>query len=137
MLSRALFNELTSAEQVLVRHQMAARSAPNPQGAINEGRFLEFASRKTLLKFFEKHPELFFDGRYWDAAYSVLDYGDAAATEEARLQVVRYYSSMLTDVLWLAENDPNELSEASRARLLRAALALDLLAANEETEEGA
>jgi len=133
--SRALFNELTSAEQVIVRHQMAARSAPNPQGAISEGRFLEFAPRKTLLKFFEKHPELFFDGRYWDAPYSVLDYGDAAATEEARLQVARYYSSLLTDALWLGEHDPNELSEASRARLLRAALALELLAANEETED--
>jgi hypothetical protein len=133
--SRALFNELTSAEQMIVRHQMAARSAPNPQGAINEGRFLEFAPRKTLLKFFERHSELFFDGRYWDAPYSVLDYGDAAATEEARLQVVRYYSSLLTDALWLAEHDPSELSEASRARLLRAALALELLAANEETEE--
>jgi hypothetical protein len=133
--SRALFNELTSAEQAIVRHQMATRSAPNPQGAISEGRFLEFAPRKTLLKFFEKHPELFFDSRYWDTPYSVLDYGDAAATEEARLQVVRYYSSLLTDALWLGEHDPNELSEASRARLLRAALALELLTANEETED--
>lgn len=131
--SRALFNELTSAEQVIVRHQMATRSAPNPQETINEGRFLEFAPRKTLLKFFERHPELFFDGRYWDATYSVLDYGDAAATEEARLQVVRYYSSLLTDAFWLAEHDPNELAEASRARLLRAALALELLVANQET----
>jgi len=133
--SRALFNELTSAEQALVRHQMAARSAPNPQAAINEGRFLEFAPRKTLLKFFERHPELFFDNRYWDAAYAVLDYGDAAATEEARLQVVRYYSSLLTDALWLVEHDPNELSEATRARLLRAALALELLAADAGPED--
>ena len=90
---------------------------------------------QEVAAFFEKHPELFFDGRHWDAPYSVLDYGDAAATEEARLQVVRYYSSLLTDALWLGEHDPNELSEASRARLLRAALALELLAGNEETED--
>ena len=58
-----------------------------------------------------------------------------ATTEEARLQLVRYYSSLLTDALWLGDHDPNELSEASRARLLRAALALELLAANDETED--
>ena len=51
-------------------------------------------------------------GRYWDTPYSVLNYGDAAATKEARPQVVRYYSSLLTDALWLGEHDPNELSEA-------------------------
>ncbi|MEA3212360.1 MAG: hypothetical protein QOE70_5417 [Chthoniobacter sp.] len=124
--SEALFSELTIAEQDAVKQRMAARSAP--PSAIAEGRFLEFAPRKTLLRFFERHPELFFDGHYWDAPYSALDYGNALATEEARSLLVRYYSSLLTDSMWLAEQDPSELADASRARLLRAALALELLA---------
>ena len=112
---------------------MAIRSAS--QNSIAEGRFLEFAPRKTLLKFFEKHAELFFDGKFWDTTYSGLDYGSALATEEARAQVVRYYSSLLTDAIWLAEQDTSELAAASRARLLRASLALELLAPTGQTEE--
>ena len=133
--SRALFAELTSAEQEAVLQGMATRSVPNPQSAIDGGRFLEFAPKKTLLKFFEKHPELFFDQRYWDVSYSTLDYGHAAATEEARTLWVRYYSSLFTDARWLAEQDPSALADASRARLLRAALALELLSPTGQTED--
>jgi hypothetical protein len=126
--SQALFDELSPAEQEAVHQKMATRSVRNPQQAIAEGRFLEFAPRKTLLRFFERHPELFFDGRYWDVPYASLDYGRPLATEEAQAQVVRYYSSLLNDTLWLVEQDPEDLAQASRARLLRASLALDLLA---------
>jgi hypothetical protein len=131
--SRILFTELSAAEQEAVMQRMAARSAP--QNAINQGRFLEFAPRKTLLKFFERHPDLFFDGRYWDEAFSTLDYGHALANDEARSQRVRYYTSLLTDAIWLADQDPAELTTASRARLLRAALALELLAPTGRQQE--
>jgi hypothetical protein len=134
--SRALFGELSSGEQEAVLQTMASRSTPNPQAAIDQGRFLEFAQKKTLLKFFERHPDLFFDGRYWDTPYSSIDYGHAAATDEARSLVVRYYSSLLTDARWLAEQEPSSLTEGSRSRLLRAALAVDLLAPTDGAEEG-
>ncbi len=132
--SLALFNELSPAERESILGKMATRSVRNPQQAISEGRFLEFAPRKTLLTFVQNHPELFFDGKYWDAAYSSLDYGLASATEDAQAQVVRYYSALLMDAIWLAEQDPADLGVASRARLLRAALALELLAGNAAAE---
>lgn len=132
--SVAFFGELSPAEQEAILGKMATRSIRNPQQVISEGRFLEFAPTKTLLRFFERHPELFFDGRYWDNPYANLDFGLLAATEEAQSQVARYYASLLTDAAWLAEQDPNELRGASRARLLRAALALDLLAPTAEPE---
>ena len=109
---------------------MATRSVPNPEQAVDKGLFLEYAPRKTLLSFFEKNPELFFDGRYWDTAYASLDYGNAAATEEARAGVVRNYLGLLMDAAWLADQDITDLADASRERLLRAALALDLLTEN-------
>ncbi len=127
--SVALFNELSPAEQDAIQRRMAARAVPNPQLAISGGRFLEFAPLHTILQFFERHAELFFDGRYWDAAYGTLDYGRPAATEEAQSRIVRYYGSLFTDTIWLAEQDPADLANASRARLLRAAMALELLAA--------
>lgn len=127
---RALFEELGPTEQEAVYQRMANRSVPNPQQVLDEGRFLEFAPYKTLLRFLETHPELFFDSRYWDVEYATVDYERASATEAAQAQILRYYASLLTDAVWLAEQDPTDLAEASRARLLRAALALELLTVN-------
>jgi hypothetical protein len=134
---RALFEELSPAEQEAVHQKMASKFVPNAQQAINDGRFLEFAPRKTLLRFFETHPDLFFDGRYWDVPFSTLNYGIPSATEEAQAQIVRYYASLLSDVIWLAEQDATELADASRPRLLRAALALDLISGDAVREDGA
>jgi hypothetical protein len=131
--SRPLFQSLTSSEQEAILQQMARRQAP--QSIIDQGRFLEFAPKKTLLRFFEHHPELFFDGKYWDAAYQTIDYGNAAATEEARSQIVSYYTNLLTDAIWLSEQDPSDLAEASRARLVRASEALDLLEPGDAPDE--
>ncbi len=122
-----LFNELSPTEQDAIHQKMATRVISNPQQSIANGRFLEFALRKTLLRFFETHPEFFLDGRYWDSAYATLDYGGAAATEEARSRVVQYYLNLMSDTVWLEEQDPGDLAGTSRARLLRAKMALDLL----------
>ncbi len=125
--ARALFNELLPTEQEAVLAKMANRSVPNPQQSIGEGRFLEYASTRTLLRFFEYHPELFFDGRYWDTSYARLDYGIQSATEDAQAQTVRYFASLISDAIWLADQDPSDLALVSRPRLLRASLALELL----------
>lgn len=132
--SQALFAELTPADQDAVWRSMATRAVRDPQGAVSMGRFLEFAQARAVLRFFERHPELFFDGKYWDDAYATLDYGRPAATEEAQTGLVRYYGSLLTDVIWLAEQDPADLATASKARLVRAAQALELLAPSGERQ---
>jgi len=94
---------------------------------IETGRFLEYASRWTLVRFFERHAGLFFDGLYWDDAYEGIPYDDERVANEARAHVRGKYISLLGDAVWLAEEDPEALRVASRVRLLRAALALDLL----------
>jgi hypothetical protein len=124
--SLAIFRELLSSEQEAILAKMATVAVPNPQQAINDGRFLQYSPRTTLLSVFEHYPELFLDGRYWDTPYASIDYG--SQTEQAKAQIVRYYTGLLADAIWLAEQDPAELAELSRARLLRASLALDLLA---------
>jgi hypothetical protein len=125
--TQALFSELSPGEQEAILARMATRSVQNPQQVIATGRFLEYAPTKTLRGFFERHPELFFDGRYWDAPYASLDFGVPAATEEAQSQVAGHYESLLADAIWLAEQGPADLGGVSRPRLLRAALALELL----------
>ena len=123
---RALFNEFSPSEQEAILKKMAARQLADPQAVIAAGRFLEYAPRTSVLKFFSKHPELFFDGHYWDVTYSELDYGRQSATEEARAQLVRYYEGLIYDAIWLAEQDVDDLA-VDRARLLRASLSLSLL----------
>lgn len=125
---RALFDELYPTEQDGILQRMASRDTPNPHQVIDEGRFLEFAPGGTLLRVFEAHPELFLDGNYWDVEYATLDYGRPAVTEEARGRIARHHANLLGDAVWLAEQDATDLERASRERLLRAALALELLA---------
>lgn len=124
---RALFDEFSPSEQEAILQKMATRQLTDPQATIAAGRFLEYAPRISILRFFSKHPELFFDGKYWDVSYSELDYGRPSATEEAKAQLVRYYAGLISDAIWLAEQDVDDLADVDRTRLLRASLALDLL----------
>src|SRR5260370_28576039 len=125
------------AEKATVLGRMHSVAGGQSGRVIEEGRFLEYAPKETLLGFFERHPEFFFDGRYWDDAYETLDLGDAQATEDARARVVRRYLSLLVDAVWLAEGDPDDLAQAGRARLRRGALALELLSASQVRAEEA
>lgn len=131
---RALFDELSPTEQDGILQRMASRDTPHPHQIIDEGRFLEFAPGGTLLRVFEAHPELFLDGNYWDVEYATLDYGRSAVTEEARGRIARHHANLLGDAVWLAEQDATDLERASRERLLRAALALELLSDTSPSE---
>ncbi len=80
-----------------------------------------------LLNIIEHHPELFFDGHYWNEEYESLDYNNPAITEEARRRTLEHFLGLLEDAVWLEELDPADAALYGRERLLRAALALDLL----------
>jgi hypothetical protein len=129
------FDELSSSDQESTQRKMANQSVPNPQGLIDDGRFLEYVPRRALLDFFERHPELFLDGRYWDMEYVTVDYGSDVATDEARNQIVSGFRSLLIDAVWLDERDLVTLTEAPRARIVRAAAALELLRREGEAQE--
>ncbi len=124
----SLFNEdLSATQQDAIYTKMAVRGVANPQDVISQGRFLEYSAPRTLVEFVVAHPGLFFDGRCWDDAYSEIEFPKAEATEEARLRVIRYYEALLLDVVWLIEQEAEDLAIAPRERVLRASLALDLL----------
>ena len=123
-----LFADLPSSEQEAIHHKMAARAVPNPAKVVADGRFLEYASPRTIIDFMKGHPELFFDGRCWDAVYSDLNYQYPAATSEARARVMANHEALLRDAQWLAEQEPADIALASREKVLRAALAVELLA---------
>ena len=132
---RALFDEFSPLEQEAVLQKMVTRQLSDPQAEISAGKFLEYASRTSILGFFCRHPELFFDGRYWDINYSELDYGRQSVTEKAKKQLVRYYEGLISDAIWLADHDADDLAKVQRARLLRASLALELLVPSTNHDE--
>jgi len=123
-----LFSDLPTTDQEAILQKMASRSAGSPQAVIGSGRFLEYAPPRVILEFVVSHPELFFDGKCWDDAYGTLDYGIPSATQQAQSRVVRYYESLLADAVWIADQDTADIPETDRSRLLRAQLAIDLLA---------
>lgn len=122
-----LFAAMPSGHCEEIHKRMAARAISNPQQTISEGRFLEYAPARAIVEFVIEHPDLFFDGRCWEDAYSDLDYLHPAATEEARKAVLKYHEALLLDLLWLSEQDPDDLAIAPRERVVRSALALNLL----------
>lgn len=124
----SLFEEdLTSHQQNAIYAKMAARMVSNPRDMIAQGRFLEYAPPRVIMEYIIDHPELFFDGRCWDSAYSALEFPHQDATEDARRRVVRRYEALLSDLVWLIEQEIEDLAGTQRERILRAALALDLL----------
>jgi hypothetical protein len=123
-----LFTDLPSTDREAIQHRMATRSVANPQQAISDGRFLEFAPPRVLVNFIVAHPDLFFDARCWEDPYADLDYLHPAATEEARKRVVQHYEALLADAVWLSEQDAADIEVAPRERVLRATLAIELLA---------
>lgn len=126
--AQILFNDLSIVDQTTIQRNMALRGIVNPQVEIERGRFLEHAPPRTVVEFFLRHPELFFDGKCWDEPYANLNYHDAGAIELARTQLTQRYHGLLTDALWLAEQEPRDIARAHRLRLLRAMYALELVA---------
>jgi hypothetical protein len=133
--ARALFDELPTSEREAAQSRMASRHVRNAEKVIAEGRFLEFVSSTALRRFFEGHPELFFDGRYWDEAYEDTGFDLPQAVNEARGRLVAYYSGLISDAAWLGDQDPADLEVARREQILRASLAVDLLEATGHAAE--
>jgi hypothetical protein len=122
-----LFNEFAPEEQQAILRRMAQRGITTPAALVGDGGFLEFVDRHSFPQFFERHPELFLDGRYWDDPYSTLDFGDGATTDFARRRVIERYSSLVADAIWIADLDPLDLSRSSRDELVRASISIRLL----------
>ena len=124
--SQSFFDGLGAGkEQILVT--MAKRGVAAAQSAVESGRFLQYSPPGVIKDFVMTHFDLFLDGAYWDQPFSTLDFGSTTATEVARANVTSYYSSLLADAVWLAEQGEDELEEASRERLLRASSSIQIL----------
>ena len=125
---RAFFDDLSPSRQESIRVNMASRGVTNPHGAIDDGRFLQYASPNIIRHFVLSNPAMFFDGNRWDEAFSTLDFGSSMATDEAMARTLGHYGGLLADAVWLAEQAPSDLEAMSRERLMRAFLATELLA---------
>lgn len=130
-----LFSDLGADQQEAIRVEMARRGVTDTTQAIDSGRFLGYAPVHVLLGFIDSHLDAFLDGHHWDDAYSSLDLGSATATAEARQRLELDYRQLLRDVGWAATATPGELSDAPRARLVRASAAIELLEQRRLTPE--
>ncbi len=122
-----LYEELTETEKAFIGRKMVARGVIAPKEAITSGAFLAYAEPQTICGFFSRHPDLFLDGKFWEDAYSSLDYGSAEVTAEARELLTARYDGYLADAVWLAGQSPADLERTGRDALIRATLSLKLL----------
>jgi hypothetical protein len=123
----AFFAEFTEGERASILRRMATRGVADHKATIASGRFLEYAEPAFLRAHFRRHPEMFFDGEYWDDAYAAIDFGAGDVNEEARGRVRARFDAFFADALWLSERTPNDLERANRDSLIRATCSLRLL----------
>lgn len=122
----SLFNDLSLQEQTAVMRALAAKKI-KPAEATVDGSFLASAPYEIVRTILEKRPDLCFDGHLWDAPYVDLDYNDPEITEEARTSVLARYLSLVSDAIWLAKQDSEDLARISRDEVIRAVMSLGLL----------
>lgn len=121
------YAELDNAEQEQVSTKMAARGVTDRQQVIKDGRFWEYMDFQSLPGVFLRHPELFFDGKYWVNPYDSLDFGPPKITTDARQRVIAKFEAYLGDAVWLASQTSDDLERSSRDAIIRATCSLRLL----------
>ncbi len=125
--STALFDELSADEKRDVLLRMARRGVTSNAGLLANGGFIEYLDWQGLRSLFERRPQMFLDGRFWDAPYEEIDLGDTTATNAARKNVVDRFSNLIADAARVAAMDPVDLAHESRDELIRAILSVRLL----------
>lgn len=123
----ALFAELPSSAQGKIRRKIATTGASSAQSIIDSGEFLSYAEALDIKDFVRRHPDLFFDNKFWAQPYSLLDYGDTGVNDDARERVLERYEAYLADAVWLASQSPRDLDRCDRDELIRATLSVRLL----------
>ena len=123
----AMFNELEQSEKESIARRMANRGVPDHKALIADGRFWDYADPESLRTLFNRHPEVFLDGKFWNDPYTSVDFGSTAVTEEARRSVRARYDAYLNDAVWLANQSPADIDRASRDAVIRATCSVRLL----------
>lgn len=122
-----LFAELPQAAQGKIRRKVASTGIASAQAVIDSGEFLGYAEPADIRQFVCKHPEFFFDGKFWAQPYASLNYGDEKVNEDARARVIERYDAYLADAVWLASQSPRDLDRCDRDELIRATLSVRIL----------
>lgn len=122
----SLFNDLSLDAQNAVMRSLASKNL-KPAASTANGSFLWSAPVEIIRALVEERPDLCFDGKVWDAAFSDLDYGDPVITDEARSALLAHYLGLMSDAIWLSKQDSAYLAESPRDELIRAVMSLSLL----------
>lgn len=124
---KELYEELEDSERETIARRMANRDVPDHKPIIKEGRFWEYADLESLRKLFNRRPEMFFDGRFWNDGYAAIDFGNEGVTEQARRGVLARYDAYFGDAIWLANQSPSDVDRANRDVVIRATCSVRLL----------
>ncbi len=122
-----LFEELLPSEREAYLARLANRGVQAPDARIRDGSFLQDLEPHTVVRVLVAHPELVFDGKCFDDPYEAIRYSSAEMTKAAQDRTVSKLAALLSDALWLAQEDIGAIRDASHARLIRCLSAIELL----------
>ena len=125
--AQTLYESLSDEERSHIGRKVAARGGVDLKDIIEDGRFWEYIDPQGVCEVFRRHPENFFDGNYWDEAFTTLSFGDTEIEREARERLVTRYEAYLGDATWLADQSARDLENTNRDSIIRATCSLRLL----------
>lgn len=130
----SIFDDLPTPAKQAVMRALAAKKI-KPTEATADGTFLLSAPFEILKELVEARPEHCFDGKIWDEPYNGLDYGDKEITGGARSTVLSRYLGLVSDAIWLSNQDVADLTDAPREEVIRAVMSLRMLRPDVEHED--
>lgn len=122
-----IFQELDERDKEVIVRRMAHRGVPDHKALIADGRFWEYADPEAIRAFFSRRPDLFLDGKFWEDAYTSLDFGSVVVTSQVRESVRTRYDAYLRDLVWIINQSPSDIERASRDVIVRATCSVRLL----------
>ena len=129
----SLYSSLSADEKKAVMSALASKNI-QPKSVIGNGRFLALAPFTILQSKISERPDLCFDGKIWDTPYVNIDYQNSQISAETRERTLIYYLSLVSDAIWLSQQDVDSLTSSHRSEVIRAAMAIQILRPDTEIQ---
>jgi hypothetical protein len=122
-----VFASLPDEDKVRLNQRISSAGDLDLDRQLREGRFWEHADGEMIRRYFNRHPERFFDGAFWNELYANPALPPGGSRGAVQDELVARFDRFLADAIWLASRDARSLEQIDYDEIDRALKALRLL----------
>ncbi|MFC2161622.1 hypothetical protein ACFLRX_08230 [Acidobacteriota bacterium] len=111
----SIFDNMDDNEQSNVIEYLHKNNLLNRKDElINNGEYLKYLPAFLMIKLFDKYPNKFFDGNFWNEPFEKLDVPDSSILEKIKKETAGKYHRCLEDMLSFSEYRTPDTSYARK-----------------------